>query len=670
MRPPPNLKTSKWANKYRRLPRETTASPGRWHNEKNPLLVEPMDSFDDPLVEGTVLRKSVQVGGSELLLNAIGKTVHIDPCAMLYLMPKVEDARKFSIKRLAPMIRDTPVLRTRFVSPKSRDTGNTIEYKKFVGGDITIVGVNSPSNLASLPIRIVLSDEDDRQAASSGDEGDPWELAWARTTTFRNRKGIRVSTPTLLGSSRIIAAYENTDKRLLHIPCPHCRTLHVITRDMLTWEKREDKSPRPGTARLICPHCQTGYDNAAKNAAIATLLLPSDDPAPRARWIPTAPFNGWRGYFVWAAYSPFMTLDEIAKKIHDARTSGDPAKIQVLENTVFGEGYAGVSEKIDEKKIAGRAEKYTAAVPRRVLILTVGLDTQDDRIEAEVVGWGAGHESWSIDYRVFPGDPDIPEGQPGSPWDAVTEFLGTLYRHESGLDMRITAAAIDTQGHKTQSTYSYVNAHRSRLFAIKGKGGWDRNPVSNPTRIRFGKNKSRHIFLYTLGVDQLKNTVVGRLQIEAPESGEPCPGYCHFPLGRDATYYEQLTAERLVTTIKAGRRVTTWQKEKDSDRNEALDCRVYAWAAFLIRSPRLDRIALRQKRQIAARSQAARELDADDATLPESDAGTPDDAGTPPAQDETPDVAQDTSDNETPRSRRKRRRRDSISNRISRLRSW
>lgn len=638
-RPPPNLTLSEWSDRYRRLPRETSADHGRWVTDKVPHMREIMDAISDPTVEGVVLKKSSQVAGSEAILNAIGYFAHLDPCPILMVMPKDSDVRKFSVKRLAPTIRDTPVLASVFVKPKSRDTGNTIDHKQFTGGDITLVGVNAPSNLASMPIRVVLSDEDDRQAMSSGDEGDPWELAWTRTTTYPNRKGVRVSTPTILGASRICDAFEATDKRHRHIHCPICGALHVIARDALRWDTDERGDVMRGSARLVCPHCHGEYRDAERRSAIAS---------PLAQWIPTAPFRGWRGYDIWAAYSLFMSLDEIAEKIHSARKSGDPARIQVAQNTVFGEPYEGVSEKIDETKIAKRAEQYPAAVPKRVLVLTAGLDTQDDRVEAEVVGWGAGHESWSVDYRIFPGDPDIPEGQPGSPWDAVAVFLSGTYRHESGLDMRIRAAAIDTAGHKTQSVYAFCHAHRASLYPIKGKGGWDIAPVGNPKRLRFGKSKTRHIFLYTLGVDQLKMTVVGRLQI-----AEPGPGYCHFPAGRDDTYFAQLTAERLVTQIKANRRVTGWTKDA-SARNEALDTRVYAWGAFLINGPRLEKIAYNQKRQLALRQEAA--------------GGAP---GAPLAQDAEPATGQDaTVTAAQPRERHPRRHRGSAASRISHLRSW
>lgn len=654
--PPPNLTVSQWADEYRRLPRETSGKPGRWRTSVVAYMREIMDALNDPFTETVVFRKSVQVAGTELLLNAIGYLAHIAPCPILYLTPKDDDVRKFSIKRLSTMIRDTHVLRTRFVPAKSRDTGNTIAYKKFLGGDITMVGVNSPSNLASLPISVVLSDEDDRQTANSGGEGDPWTLAWNRTTTFANRKGVRVSTPTLAGSSRICAAFDKGDQRYFHVPCPRCDALHVITKDMLKWDKLPDGTSDFTTARLQCPKCGGCYDNAEKNAAVRD---------PRARWIATKPFTGHRSYFIWAAYSPFhdVKLPRLAQSVCEALASGNPTDVQHLQNDIYAEPYDGVSEKIDDTKLASRAEKYAAAVPRRVLMLSAGLDTQDDRIEAEVVGWGAGEESWSIDYRVFPGDPDIPEGQPGSPWDAVTAFLSTRYRHESGLDMPISTAAIDTGGHKTHAVYDYCNAHRARIHAIKGKGGWDRDPIRGPSRVRFGKKKLRHVFLYTLGVDKLKNQVIGRLTIERnpDDPTAPRPGYCHFPAGRDASYYEQLTAERLVTTLRANRRVSEWKKDSDSARNEALDCRVYAYAAFLIRAPNLSKIALNQKQKLAAFRAASGHPPATSDQTDPSDNTPP----APPAQD-----AQNASGQDARHADRNRKRRHNTRARVAALRNW
>jgi phage terminase large subunit GpA-like protein len=542
-----------------------------------------MDCADDPAVEIVTLQKSSQVGGTEVLLNVIGATVHLNPAPILVIEPKDEDARKFSLKRLGPTIRNTPVLRDRFVGDKSRDSGNTILHKMFFGGDITLVGVNSPSNLASMPIRIVLSDEDDRQTSNSGGEGDPWGLAWKRTTTFANAKGFRISTPASASASRIIPAFLAGDQRYFNVPCPHCEKLHVIRRENLFFDKDAHGSPVLGSARLRCPNCKKTYGNAARLAAVRD---------PRAKWLPTArPQNPrHRSYFIWEAYSPFVTLDCIAQEIYAASLSKNPAVIQHLFNTVFGEGYEGIGEKVNDADIAARAETYAAAVPRGVQFITAGIDTQDDRVECELVGWDEGFQSWSLDYRVFWGDPALAEGLPGSPWQGLWAHLTAPREHERGFDMRVGSSCVDLGGHKADGVKLFCNTHRGLVFGVRGKSG-DRDSVK-VWKQKIGK--TARTFTYVLaGVDALKSQVMARLEIPTPGAG-----YCHFPVGRDASYYRQLTAETFVVWHQGRHVKTGWKKLVENAPNEALDCRVYALAALLVRPPnwnfergRLDKLA-------------------------------------------------------------------------------
>jgi phage terminase large subunit GpA-like protein len=574
-RPLPSLTVSQWADTYRHLAPEYCEKPGRWRTSRVEYTREIMDALTDPEVETVVFVAGSQVAKTEILVNIIGYFSTYAPAPMLGIFPRQEDVRMFSGERLAPTIRDTPLMREKFLAPKSRSAGNTIAFKKFHGGNIALVGANAPSNLASRPRRIILSDEDDRQAVSAGVEGDPWELAWTRTKTFATRKGYRCSTP-VLSSSRILAAFAKTDRRYYHVPCPRCGNLHVLEWGNVTWKKNQDGTPDLATVRLRCPHCGGLFSNEEKDVAVAD--------SARARWVPTAPFNGARGYRISALYSPFInsTLEKIVAQFEASR--GDPTTLQTFYNTVLGEPYDGISEKIDETKIAARAERYPAPVPRHVLALTLGADTQGDRLEAEIVGWDDAFQSWSIDYQVIPGDPNISEGKPGSPWTALTALLETRYRHELGFDIPITAAVIDAGGTGTvpHSVYDYCHVHRASIMPLKGANRPDADPV-RLSRTRFGKGKTRHIFLLLAGVHKLKHAVAARLQVP-----EPGPGYCHFPEGRPPEYYEQLAAEHLVTKIVGNRRVQAWEKVTETARNEALDCRVYATAALLVKPPRWD----------------------------------------------------------------------------------
>lgn len=182
-RPPEALSLSEWADKYRRLSAENSAEAGPWRTHRTPYLEEPMNAFTDPRVKRIVMVAASQVGKTELELNAIAYIIDQDPGSILYIHPTLEEAKKFSRQRVAPLIRDNKKLRDKVSDIKARDSGNTILQKTFPGGVLTITGSNSPAALASTPIRYVIGDERDRWAASAGAEGDPWGLAQARQRT-------------------------------------------------------------------------------------------------------------------------------------------------------------------------------------------------------------------------------------------------------------------------------------------------------------------------------------------------------------------------------------------------------------------------------------------------------------------------------------------------------
>lgn len=143
------------------------------------------------------------------------------PAPILVMQPTLDMGQTFSKDRLAPMIRDTPVLRG-LVDVKSRYAGNTILKKNFPGGHITIVGANSATGLASRPIKVLLADEVDRYPGSAGTEGDPLSLAQKRQTTFWDKKTVMVSTPVIKGHSRIETEYNQSTREEWNVPCPEC----------------------------------------------------------------------------------------------------------------------------------------------------------------------------------------------------------------------------------------------------------------------------------------------------------------------------------------------------------------------------------------------------------------------------------------------------------------
>ena len=558
MKPPPNLKIDEWADKHRRLSPESSAEPGLWSTDRASYQRGMMQAISDPKIENIVFMTGAQIGKTEIINNSVGYYVSQDPSPMLVVQPTLELAKMWSSDRLSPMLRDTPILKNLVKDPRSRDSGNTIYQKQFPGGYIAIVGANSPSGLAARPIRCVFLDEVDRYPASAGSEGDPIELSKARTKTFTyNRKIIMVSTPTNKGASRIESAFEESDKRFYYVPCPDCKHEQKLIWSNVNWE--EDK---PDTACYVCEECGSAWDDAMRYRAIKN-----------GNWVATEDFNGTAGFHINGIYSPWTPLSEAVRSFLVAKKM--PDTLRVFVNTYLAETWEDQGERVDDYAVAERAEPFGDKLDSNIMILTCGVDVQDDRLELEVVGWGKDEESWSVDYRTLYGDPSTPHL-----WNDLENILKNIYETEDGRQLQIRSACIDSGGHYTQAVYNFVRPREGRrIFAIKGMGGESRPIVSRPTRNNIGK-----IPLFSVGVDTTKELVYARLKMK-----EDGAGFCHFPNKYDAEYFKQITAEKIVTRYHKGFARRDWVKIRP--RNEALDCRVYAVAAFSVLNTDVNKLA-------------------------------------------------------------------------------
>lgn len=603
-KPPEPLTVSEWAAKYRVLSRESSAEAGPWRNGRTPYLVEIMDAFNDPRVREISVVAPSQTGKSEAEINAIGYIIDQDPGSTLYIQPNLDDAKKFSRLRIAPALRDSPALRAKVAEIKSRDSGNTVLQKSFPGGILTIVGSQSPSALASTPARYIIGDEIDRWALSAGSEGDPWSLAAARTTTFYNAKMMAVSTPTIKGYSRIEELYNGGTQERWCSQCPDCGEWNeIVFRDIkLDYEKHEAKNKKSYVLKSVewcCPSC-------------ATLHTEAEMRKQPAQWIADAPEaieRGRRSFWINAFASPWRGWDEIALLFLERKD--DPEQFKVFLNTVLGELWEDRGEVDDEDALLARREDYgTRAdgkpvdLPDGVLVLTMGVDTQDDFFSYEVVGHGFGGETWGIKKGVVLGDPND-----HATWDALVEVIDQVFYFRDGTGLTISMTFIDSGGNKTQSVYTHCRALLSRrVFAIKGVGG-DGIPYVRPpskAKIVIDGKAIGQVWLYALGVDAGKAAIVSALQVQAPG-----PKYCHFPLGEakgyDWQYFNELTAERRVQKRERGRVKWAWEQILGHKRNEGFDVRNYANAAFWALDPDLDavqaRLAQRRGQKAAAETQ-------------------------------------------------------------------
>jgi phage terminase large subunit GpA-like protein len=524
--PDPDLTVSQWADKHRMLSGRASAEPGRYRTARTPYMREIMDRLSlGDVMQRIVFMKAAQVGATEAGNNWIGFAIHQAPGPMLAVQPTVELAKRNSRQRIDPLIDESPDLRERVKPARSRDAGNTMLSKEFAGGILIMTGANSAVGLRSTPARYIFLDEVDAYPASADEEGDPVTLAEARSLTFAHRRKVfLVSTPTIRGLSRIEREYEASDQRRFFVPCPHCGHSQWLKFDRLRWQKG-----KPETAEYHCEGCDQPIGEHHKTA----MLEAGEWRATAVAADPTTV-----GYHLSALYSPIVETGEAP----------------------------------DWQRLYDRRERWkSGTVPAGGLFLTAGADVQKDRIEVDVWAWGRGLESWLVDHVVIEGGPDRHDA-----WSELTALLDRSWPQERGAHLRIARLAIDT-GYEAPP--------------VKGVEGFNRSsPVSGPTFVdatEGGKRLRRGARLWTVAVSTFKAETYRFLRLERPTEEDMAegaafpPGSVHLPHWVENEWLKQFAAEQLVTVrTKRGFARLEWQKLRE--RNEALDCRVYARAAAWI----------------------------------------------------------------------------------------
>lgn len=563
LKPPPDLTLSEWADKFRRLSAGSSAEPGRWRTSKAPYQKEIMDAITDIAIRKVVIMSAAQVGKTDaMVLNPIGYYVHYDPSPIMVIQPTIDMAEKFSKEKLSPMIRDTPVIAER-INEKSRNSGNTIMQKIFPGGFVTIAGANSPTGLRSHTVRILLADEIDGYPASAGSEGDPLMLATKRQTTYWNKKQVSISTPTIKGASRIEVEYEHSSKGEWNTPCPCCGELQPLVWSGVVFDKNDLTE-----INYVCSKCGVISSEAEWKEKFIDGKFVHEDPE-----------NPVKGFHLNTLASTLTTWREVVEKFlvaNEEVKKGNVELMKVWTNTEMGQTWEEDGETIEDEELIKRREDYNCEIPADVLYLTAGVDTQDDRFEVEVVGWGPEYESWGIKFAALYGD----TGNMQDPvWDNLDAFLSQSFEKPDGSKLKIIVTCMDSGGHRTNQVYKFCKARfNRRIFAIKGSNDSAAAYIQKPT-----KNNREQAYLFTIGVDTGKSWLMDRLKLS-----EPGPGFCHFPRedgrGYDEKYFKGLTSEKKVMRYKMGRPYFAWELKDRGEhrRNEALDCRNYATAAIEI----------------------------------------------------------------------------------------
>lgn len=569
LRPRPRLTVSQWADRYRVIPEGTSPEPGPWRTDRAPYLRGIMDALSDPTIETVVVMIASMLGKSEAILNILGYFVDQDPSPILLVQPTIEALEGFSKERVEPSFRASPALRGKLEAGKdgrgsSRKSSNTIRVKHFPGGYLAMSGANAPAGLASRPIRVVLCDEVDRFPESAGVEGDPVRLAIQRASNFHNRKIVLVSTPTIDGVSKIQDWHEAGDKRQYLVPCPHCGVSQVLLWANLIYKAADGKRDF-AQAHYICGECGERIDERHKAGMLA-----------KGEWVAQEPGGRIASFGdLSALYSPWVHWATLAEQWCRAHDDRDRRGLQEFINLRLGQPWVEHQQTIAVEYLERRREYYGPAVPEGVALLTSGVDVQGDRLELEIVGWGAGRESWGIEYLVLMGDPEQP-----TVWQLLDAQLSRSWQTKSGRRLSIACACVDS-GYRASEVYGFCRAREARrVFAVKGRPGFGVPMVGKPTRA--GRQKAA---LFGLGVNEIKGVVMSRLLLD-----HEGPGYCHFPRekgkGYGPAYFKGLLSEKLATVKRAGVKRREWVQIVD--RNEPFDCRVYVTAALEIVSPNLD----------------------------------------------------------------------------------
>lgn len=569
-RPPPRLALSEWADAKFMLP-AGDANAGRW--KTLPYQRGILDAISDPSIERVTVMKSARVGYTKAFCAAVGYFIEHDPAPILIVQPTIEDAQKHSKEDIAPMLREVPILRGLVAEPRAKDSANTILAKEFRGGSLALIGANSPRGFRRTSRRVVIFDEVDGYPASAGAEGDQIELGIRRSEYYWNRKILAGSTPTLAGLSRIERMFQEGDQRRYYVPCPACGSFQTLQFPNLKWPEG-----RPEAAHFLCTENGCVIEPRCKR-----------DMVEAGEWRAEAPEHftdehRYASFHIWAAYSysPNATWGQLAAEFVKANRGG-ALTLQTFVNTVLGETWQDRGEAPEWGHLMRRRELYKiGTVPTGALFLTAGVDVQKDRLVYEVVGWGRGKTSWSIDYAVLPGDTaDMDTG----PWPQLEALLNRSFPHAAGTSLSIRMLAVDS-GYNTQTVYGWARRYpMSRVIAVKGQesgGPLIGAPAPMDFTERGRKRRRRGYSVWPVSGAVAKSELYGWLRLEEPLDGSPPPpGFCHFPeYGED--YFRELTAEQLIP-IKTRRGYVRMEWSLiPGRRNEVLDARVYARAAAAV----------------------------------------------------------------------------------------
>ncbi len=555
------LTVSQWADANRVLSSKGSAQAGRWRTDTNPPQREIMDCLSArSTVREVALMLPIQWGKTEVAINALGYCMDHDPGPVMVCLPGEVSMNKWVAQKLNPMVDESPAVKRALTSVASRDSANTRTFKDFAGGQLYIEHAGSPSRLKSTSVRTLIVDEVDEFANNLSGGDDPLEMLNGRTSAFpATFKRLYISTPQIKGISRIEALWNKSDQRRYFVPCPHCGHMQYLEWRGLHW------SADGREVWYTCQECGAQIDEHHKAEMIRAGEWRATNPDAKGR-------NVVRGYHINCLYYQFGLGPRWADLVEMWRDAqNDPARLKTFVNDRLAEPWEDAAMRaVRHNAIADRAEGYQLrTAPRGALVVTAGVDTQDNRLAVHVVGWGRGMAFWTIDYVELMGDP-----ADDAVWAALTDLLNRPIEREGGGTLRVEAMCQDAGGHRTEAVKAFVRQRRVRRpLAIFGAVPNNAPILSKGKLVDVdwrGRNDKRGVMIHHVGTVGAKHWLYSRLSADADK--QPEDRLTHFSDQLPPEYFTGLVGE--IYNPSKNR-----FENRRGARNEPLDTWVYAFAA-------------------------------------------------------------------------------------------
>jgi len=531
-----------------------------------------MDSAALPWVRGVTICGSTQIGKTEAVNNVIGYYIHQRPSPAMMVMPNADSARLAGERRILPMVMANDALRAE-LTERSHDVKN--REMAFRSSILYLRSAHSPTEMSSVPVRLVVGDEVKNWPKWSGKEASPLALVRERTRTFTDHVIVLCSTPSTR-DGLIQREFMQGDQRRYHVPCPHCGAWQTLTFKRVKWDNEKIATGNAMRAAkdawYECDHCSARIDDRQKREMLPLgMWVPEGKTVEEWRALRDSERNEHRSYHLWAGYSPWITWWKIAATFLDAKH--EPADMMNFVNNWLAEIW---EDKINDATVEAIAacveERVQGECPDDVMVLTGAVDVQKDRLEWSVQGWGMDEESWLVAAGK------VMRARDGDDWRELSDILfnGVWGKQQ----LRLRCCVVDSR-YRPDEALDFVRRHQPVARMIIGV---ERDAPIPFTTHRIDKHPRTGIVLpnaivvWHVNVGMFKDLVASRIArtVEEPNTRR---GRMHLPNDLPVDWLTQMASEHKVRERSGSKEVHRWVIKPGHQRNEAWDLTVYQAAA-------------------------------------------------------------------------------------------